>query len=1209
MPVANHITAGQALAADKFLQLPYNDHEHYTGQIKGPGELDVKARDGDSDHFVTMINKVTKLAGEFAAPNAGVAAILNITPRFVSEDGTYLRYWFSALLCCMMYGTEGSNDIHIGNDPLLLAGHNRKFLEIWKHKFDGVGVGRNSNDGTVASKGAAVEPGCQTASYNYITLDPMPGAGKPQLGYHNKVGTFHDQLFVLPLKEYKLGGIPGAVPEWKKKYFYLAEGATDKEPNIQPTDSRIWEKYFERLDSLNVKQKIMILVSALSIPENAPQPLLLAKALINELIKLPDEVELPPVDVICAAKTIAGIDFYKTADFIDLDSMISDTLYIGKQNEKFYATYPLTEAGVKFIKDGTTAEPNKIKMSLTVNTKHDDPKTVISADLTFSVNTTLRFIATPGNNNYDHTFDYSKERHYFADENAENKINWIRAVPTICMYPNLKSSHEHRCSRFTYFSRKGATILPQDIKGIGTAIRLNDGSLMGDLDGTGIRNKLINFAAGAPAPYTNIKAYDDGIDISTTTAAKPEHFIMLSNSGGVVSYGYILNIKSVAGGDLPALLESGATPVEIVIDRKNEAAPNTLSAYIDFGSSSSYVRYSVNGGQYNTDLVKNRCTLRTCLAGYNMVNYEILINDPVKNSRHKFLSTSSVYNPENPGISNYNPYIHGWMPIVGSYTDYPGIRNIFTSHKTDIVAGGEGPDYARIIIENILYTVACNAIENECTVVNIVTSLPSKDYESGLNTKWDSAKRDINKIFGGLNYSMFLSCTNNHFLYESIAIALGQPGLANDTMIVNIDMGDGTTDLSAIYVDAQTTINLCGYSSIEYAGKDLIKTVVKDILQQPEEIFDKLMIGSLDGISTYGRPIFEPHKDKENVYLEFVRALKTNKRDNNNNTDYFESKVMDILEVASFGGGEADKDQKIAANFILRYMIFMPLVKDFIHTAIKIAGGIYDPANAAIQINFRGGAAKGFGLFDGLDHLRGGAALQLLTNYFVKEFQGNLATTVTVNTTPGDDKQALIDGLKTINSIGTELKIVGHNVNGVDWDGKINPKHTGVFGYQNNIHKNAFGKKEAEFVFHVVPGTNTPDITRCKKDNDTIIKRTSTYYEDARNPFADFKKFYFDEIYSKLIDNDDGNPDVIEMLTYDLLENPSQTMSAAIRSELTTGSSFVKATTSCIYPEMMKSAIFMFTLSKILSDFHGTYRADHKITRTGDETGYKFGTA
>lgn len=1214
MPIVTNIRQ-DGLGAAKFIMYSENTHVRYANFVKK--HFNVGAIDGDSDHFVNIVNKVMHIAGIYNANPTVETIDFTIKPEFVKPSGGALRSWLSAVLCCMMYGCDDRNntDIHIANKCFkdgavpsqTIPG--LRYLEIWKNKFhNNAGGHGNSNDGTVANLDGAggLEPGCKKDSFNYVTMDSL--APHAVLGYHNMVGAFHDQLFVIPLKEYDLDGVPGAVPEWKKKYKFLC-GTKDN-----------CNQFFDRLNGLNIKQKIFLNLSARSINAVAlaPTPLKLAAALISRFVTLPDEITAS-LDAkkkgIPGFKTISCINFYKTADTLELDGMVSDTLYLGLGTDgTFRATYPLTPMSVNALKS------NKIKiqnMTLKVNTDFGDPLKVISAKVVFNIGTKLSFIASPNltaGGVAPFPFVYPIDRTY----KAEN-IRWIQGLPTICMYPNLSSDMENRCAKFTYFSRKGAYILLNTVRGLGEAIDLTKGGLfLGSLDGGVKTSKLIDFSPDAAAPYKNVTAYGS-IALSTTTASKAEHFIRVSDELGNQCLGYVLNLRTLADGDIPSLLADGAPGVNIGIDPPRIKLPagnaaEKLRAFIDFGSSSSYVRFGIGdrpiaAASLNESLVQDKCTLRRCLTEYASTEYKSVINDPENNCFHKFLSNASRYNPAMP-LTNELPYIDAWMPIMNSYKDHPGIQNISTSHKTDISVSGKEPIIPKVILNNLCYTIACNAVNNNCNKVEIVPSLPSDDYFDNLLSVWDTVVSNINDIFPDIKFINCLKMGNHHLLYESVAVSLGNAVPAANELSINVDIGDGTTDMSAIYFDAKCHINLCGYSSIEYAGKNLMKTVVKDVLENAGVSVERIFIGDLDGFP-YGPPMFKPNGGEKASYKKYISDM-INVWNTTHDNDMFESKVMDILDIATLNSGVGAHDQKVAANFILRYMILMPVIKDFIHTAIKIAGNIYKPKDSTINIYFKGGAAKGIELFSSIDKSidkRKKNAWHLLEEYFANEFtkqEGNkLANHVSVTVSKDNDKQILIDGLCKLNTLGSNLDFAGAVVNKVEWNDKVNPKYIEIFGKDDSPHKNAI---RVPFQAVLLAGDKV-DTNESKSLNQIIINSITSYFENPDNPFEEFKQFFNAEIYGKLIDNQDTDADVIENLIVGFANNAPDRMIAEINSELsaTPGNSFVKATKSSIYPEMMKSSMFMFTISKLLSKYHGPYNDGHTIRDNNDVPGHEFG--
>ena len=1200
MPIVANII-GPGHGNDKYLIHDQPGHVGYANFIKNT--FNVYNIDGSGDYFWGIVSKVNHLSDIYYS-NPGMQTLqYHIIPQFKKKSASALRAWFSAAICCFIYGCndEYHNDIHIEN----MTCKDSLYLEVWKKKFDASTGNGNSNDGTAAClHGAGVlEPGCREDSYNYITMDSLDS--ELAVGYPNTVGTFHDQLLVIPLREYSLHGTKSFFPEWKKTFLYLCG------------DEYNSDEYFDRLKSLSVKQKIMLHLSAASITWKGymPNALKLAAGIIENILPLPSGMTVsnlhPPV-----YKEINGVEFFKVEGDFDNKELLSDMLYLGREyDRKYRSTYPLTESAVQNIKGGSSISDFRLKV--TTDDKNDS--LVTSARVSFIVNDNMNFVPNPAvqiNSVADSHFLFNYMVKHVYDQ---NHIKWIRGVPTFCMYPNLPSELENRCPKYTYISRQGSIILRERIEGLGKEENLEDGLFWGSLNGDGEVQKLINFSSNARTPYANKILYGDSTTfVSATVASKPEHFVRLTDATGNCNMGYILNMRTKHLGDIPALLENGAAGVDISIAPPIKTEHQTMNAYIDFGGSSSYVRYCI-GNVYHSNsspvFVKDNCTLRKCLIEYaQKQDYDSIVNYPDDNTGHQFVSVASVYDSLSP-VNNYLPYHEAWMPIVKSLKEYPGICNLSTSHKTDIAKWGSDLTIPHIIFNNILYTLACNAVNSNCDKLFIFPSLPNAEYFQSYMIIWDFAIRDIKNIFPDLNIENVLvrgtARNNGYIFYESIAVSFANSIPAANQLIINIDMGGSTTDMSAIYNDRNCYMNLCGISSIEYPGKDLRTTIFKDIVVNGDAVAERIFIGSLDRrYASYGPPALIPDSGCEDAYKGYILNMLRDWRSEHDN-DRFERKVMDILDISRLDSKFGVNDQKIAANFVLRYMILMPVIKDFIHTAIKIAGTLpeenrYDPKMSSIIINFYGGISKGLDTIPLIDRRKLNSK-KLMEKYFKAEFEGEYAVCCDLCVSKQNDKQLLIDGLRQIYATLPDLIIPGFmQFNEVDYKMTVDPKYTGIFGREENVHRNAL-----RIPFEARSGDKDMylDVAASQKANSSIIRDAKSYFENITDPFEELKRFYEDEIYNKLIDNNDGTVNAITALVENFMENASQEMIADINQELSAivNSSFRKATESYIYPEMMKGAMFMFTLSKMLSKYHGSYHPDHIIITPDDAVDYQFG--
>ena len=1138
---------------------------------------------GGSDHFISTFNEIDSAVLKYGNNPANL-------PRVMTDiqNSEQLYKWASAVICSMIYAFDGDNSLSIQGIPFetVDAVGNRtaiektEFLRVWREKFETDGTNSNESDPTYTVNGN-LTPYASASSLNVISFSD-------DTDYENVIGCFSNRYFVVPMKEYKLSTKKNS-SLWRKKFFEMCENH---------------ERLAEYINNLNVRQKVLINLSASSIQTTAPEPLKLIQAIVQKYADISQfGISISQLNTIPAFKTVSGIKFYKTSSVIDLDSILSSTLFMGIDrigNQNVYrATYPITDVLVQGLKNGGSYIDN-VHFEVTPDTTKTNA--VSEAVFSFNYYDSLVFLSpstavTAGNN--DIKYQYSVKKTYGISD-----IKNITKLQTMCMFPNLPSKYENRCSHYTYFSLDQAYILPVPISNAKETIDLSNGIFRGVTGSDGQKQTIIK--KDVKDGNFNTKNTPNG-KVFTSVATVPEHFIEVCDQNGN-NCGYSLNIRTDIG-DIPALLTSNSGTGDKIQTCTPEASGNSsLYSFVDFGSSSSCIKYRINNGALIENTVMNRCTVRTFLAEYFKKDYNYVINDPEINNLTKFMSISTVYD-EVSGVDSYFIYKDAWTPVTNSLSEYkdPVIKTS-PSNKTKIVdsAGVQSPN---IIVNSLCYTIACNAVSNGCSDVYIVPSLPSSDYKDNLVSIWNSAIKNTAVIFPNLTMHNTLNTNDIQCLFESVAVSNGTQKIPANHMMISIDMGDGTTDMSAIISDTiGKNISMCGHASIEYAGKNLIKTTIRDILENmPKSFAEKMLKGDLSYSDSLFTPFDNTNKGKQEYDARIKALIDTFFNGNtliNQKDDAWENKVMDVLSISNLGKGI---DQKVAGNLIVRYMILMPVVKDFINTAIKIAGDKFTKSTT-IKINFVGGASKGLWLFSEIDSRNGAKSDTILKNYFTKAFPDNVVGFSGISPTKDDGKDILIDGLEKIEitNIGGGFKLVAPiKLTDGDWD-KVNPKNISDLG--DSIHQNSLN----------VPFTSineqNQDTEVARLKNLSVISSPQSYYkgypDDADSPFNEFADYFNNEIYKKLIDDGNGKPDTIEILIKNFVKNASADMKDAITREVlnaSEGNSFYRATNSSIYPEMMKNAIFMFTLSKLLSEFHGGFRQDHIIKSVGDVPDYTFG--
>lgn len=1192
MPVVRaNINRINAAENSKFIPISHN-HKDYVRDLRSTYHVSK----GGSDHFISTFNDVDDLTLLYGNDPVKLPQVMQEI-----ENNPILRNWISAVFCAMMFGFDGTNKLSIINLPYenldVATGQitpvpNTAYLKVWKEKFDFNGIKTNDKDNTYTVNGVN-RPFINEHSLNVISFSNA-------FSYPDLLGCYSEKYFVIPLKEYKLNQYD-IIPSWKKKYFELSNENNN---------------FIKSVNNLNVRQKVLLYLSASSIPATAPEPIKLAKDIIlryvnvaNYGVVFPGGINIPSYETRC------NIQFYKTNNVLDLDNLLSKKIFIGIDlvgtNMEYRATYPITEELIKALKNRNS---NVQQIRFEVDADENDSRMINSATFSFNFSDELLFVAAAApvggvinNNVIRYTYNVSKT--YLLDD-----IVNIVQLQTMCMFPNISTEYEHECSEYTYLSLDQTFLCTIAMNGAKSVVNLKEGVFKGDITGNGTESVIIQKVSQFSRDTPNGKIYK-------RKATVPEHFIQVCDVAGNCC-GYALNIRS-NNTDAPALLTSSfAGTYSISLPERRDLTNTRFYAYVDFGSSSSCMKFKKAAGNYLTDsngvatTVTEQCIVRMFLADYFKDDYKLIMNIPDENNHYKFMSISTIYD-DTLGASDCSVYSDGWMPVIKNLSGYEPIIKVTPSRKTTIVNSG-GDSSPNIIINNLCYTIACNAISNGCKELYIVPSLPNNSYLNNLTMIWNSARDKMNIMFPNIEIRNALISNDTQFLLESVAVSNGIIAPANGCMRVSVDMGDGTTDMSAILTDINSNQIMCGQSSIEYAGKNLIKTVVKDIIEHTasRSEAENMLIGSVN----YGNPLFTTYghnpQDKNEYSLKISNLLNVFYQGNMlvHNTaddDAWENKVMDILAISNLGSGI---DQKVAANLILRYAILMPVVRDFIKTAIKLAGSNFDN-NTTIEIDFVGGSAKGVQLLNVVDSLRGTKAGDIVQNYFIKEFPNNMVSVVGVAPVVGmDGKDLLIDGLNslTISPAATVPGgvVISHGeppavpINAPKW-GDINPDKKDDLG--DSVHQGAL----------LVPFTSVAQegetgISTAK--NIKVIYSPASYYENYENDrnaaLNDFVSYFENEIYSKLINDGDGNPDVIETLIVGFVKNASPAMKSSILREITNlaaNNSFYKATHSSIYPEMIKSTIFMFAISKLLSEFHRGYRSDHPINNGMDVNGYQFG--
>jgi hypothetical protein len=295
-------------------------------------------------------------------------------------------------------------------------------------------------------------------------------------------------------------------------------------------------------------------------------------------------------------------------------------------------------------------------------------------------------------------------------------------------------------------------------------------------------------------------------------------------------------------------------------------------------------------------------------------------------------------------------------------------------------------------------------------------------------------------------------------------------------------------------------------------------------------------------------------------------------------------------------------DPKIGTDLIFRYLLLIPVVKDFIKVAQAQAQHICESREGAqinsFNITFTGGASKGFMNLNNLVDSK--MIADNIIQYFREEFGKSVNVFGVSKPLDKDGKDLIIDGLSNINvTPGTKPVIKGTGRFNVVWE-DVDPENYSVFGNPDSIHKNCLKKPFAFDDSYAAAGT-------LSTTNQSIIRDANNHYDTDPDLLKNETKDYLEnEIINKLISPNKK----YGMLEVFLKGLTSENSNSFLETELNgiSDDSFMKACNQSIYPEMIKNAAFMYAFSSLLTKSFGNLKENGMIMSTDEADTYKFGS-
>ncbi|MBR0140660.1 MAG: hypothetical protein IJM19_00240 [Ruminococcus sp.] len=778
-----------------------------------------------------------------------------------------------------------------------------------------------------------------------------------------------DKFNVYKIKNKNSGSVVGCCSE---KYFIIPPCEMIKDDsewkisyfNFMETTI---EKFFDSIKS--PENKIKLILSAKSMPDKSP--LKIVKDIINLYIRLKDNF---PADI--PSKNISGIKFYCTDGNNIPEKVLLNNIYITVADGERCALYPFTEKMAQDM-EKCISSVKSIKMTVSEFYSAQAKKTITEAvKITSSVCYNIKLTGEAGEVKYiPYIFD---ERHIYDTEHIKNADN----IGTFCMFPDIPLEYENRCKKYTYLYNMDSTVNGE-----------------GSPDDRDLKDtEYFSIPLGRRFHIRNIQ--------------KPEHLIKISLKDDDVS-GYVLNLRKLGRDYLPFLMNNRT--VEIDFSAKENKPDNIMYLYFDFGSSSSSFGYKINKGILRTDDVTGGTpVIRRLLSQYDENSYIDYMNFSTEKISNVPSANISLNGSE---IENFFPYNLGFVPFSRKLTHFERKKlQIDASHKSDLMNDSVHESTVSIIY-NMCYTAVCHAINMNCGKIILLPSFPNENYLSAYSRIWEKTENEIKNIFD-IEIENLINCENKNLLYESIAISNGTEGVGNNILKVNIDIGDSTTDMSAV-LTKDSHAYLCGYSSMNYAGRKLLKESfrsmissigMKNDIKTFREYVGKFLLGNGEN---HENPFIVPVDETEinAVVEEICNKFYPNQRKGGRprNEQCWQNNFMEMLEYSDINCGRTNSaDIKIKADMIMRYAVIMPVIKDFTETALAMCDS---SENTAVNISFYGGGAKGLLLAD--KFTEGENSFLKRTNAYFRNFFGSLCI---VDVPDTDAKVQLVKGLSKLNA-------------------------------------------------------------------------------------------------------------------------------------------------------------------------------------------------
>ena len=690
----------------------------------------------------------------------------------------------------------------------------------------------------------------------------------------------------------------------------------------------------------NVMQKMLLLLSANTGQDHKPVQM------IREILRYYISLKEPFVTNI-RGKQIGSLTFFSTDYHLLPEVFFTEKICLLYTENQYAALYPFTQKTAQDIESGI-CRVETLSMTVTetsVGSILADQKLLDSVQIKAGFCYQLTFL---DEENQPQTVPYS-----FSEEisySARN-IRQIARMRTFCMYPDILFAQEEKCQVYTYLSKDNSFLFHSR-----PTVPMQE---MLDLTELSCFEEVFQNPVAVQFPAAN-----EPVRFVWSVSSQPKHLIGVHTPEHAWA-GALLNLRTKEGNYLPLLFQGEQKPISL----QRTAQPETevsMQAYLDFGNSTTAISYRCGGKTETGGISGSSPAVRGLLAEYDREGYACLVNLPETDPEQQIPSVFVRYD------SNA---LQDWLPGHQIFIPFSDLSPLFESmrlhpdpvKKTAVLSGETFAPMVsgvRAFLFQICFAAACHAVNMGCTELLFFPAVPGRQAADVLAGLLDEILAEIRLILK-IRTEHLLHAEKRWLLWETLALSADVRRNSTDVLTVTVDIGDAATELSAVFADKLGNKKLCGFSSVPYAGKEILMKTIFDVFRN---------VSSLDEAESFlfGRngqhPLLIPEQKNNGAEIigrQLCQKFMTGKKWRGIPKDaVWEQLVLNLLRRTRINTESPNRmPEKAAALLLIRCAVLLPVIRDFTAAAAMMCG---KEESTALNLNFCGGGARNFLLADQL---------------------------------------------------------------------------------------------------------------------------------------------------------------------------------------------------------------------------------------------------